>query len=147
MTTEVALRDYQQEIFSQLSGFATQGKKNLLVRAPTGAGKTIIAAEIIKRANAKGNRVLFVTHRLVLARQSLDTFRSFGIDCGLLGGGERSDAPCVVAMLQTIGREDSDVDISGFSVILIDEVHYGWDSAMIGRVLAKANKEANDVPA
>ena len=54
------LRLYQLDLIERLD--ATPEQRELLV-APTGSGKTVIAAEIIRRAIARGERVLFLAHR------------------------------------------------------------------------------------
>ena len=55
-----------------------------MVQAPTGAGKTVLAASIVTRALAKGNRVLFV---MPLVEQTVAAFNVQGIDAvGVLQG-------------------------------------------------------------
>ena len=47
--------------------------------APTGFGKTVVAAKIITGCNDKGMRVLFVVPRISLIEQTERAFRAHGI--------------------------------------------------------------------
>jgi DNA repair protein RadD len=53
------LRDYQQDAIEALRASLASGKKRPVVQMPTGAGKTICAAEIVRMARLKGNSVIF----------------------------------------------------------------------------------------
>ena len=44
------LRPYQLDLIAELDRAIAEGKRRLIVVAPTGAGKTVIAAAIIKAA-------------------------------------------------------------------------------------------------
>ena len=52
------LRPYQLDVISQCRQRLLSGVSKICLVAPTGAGKTIIAAEIICNAVANGKRVL-----------------------------------------------------------------------------------------
>ena len=79
------LRDYQEAAVTAALSFLTN-KANPLVVAPTGAGKTVIASEIIRRWQEKnGNRrCFFVAHRTELIEQAEATMRSFGLNATAL---------------------------------------------------------------
>ena len=47
MTPE--LRRYQHEVIEKFTAAVKSGDRKILMVAPTGSGKTVIAAEIIKR--------------------------------------------------------------------------------------------------
>ena len=59
------LRDYQAAAVEQIE----RAIKALYV-LPTGGGKTVIATGIIERAVARGERVLMLTHRREILRQT-----------------------------------------------------------------------------
>jgi len=102
---ELVLRDYQQDAADQLRrAFGWAGKRRPLLQAPTGAGKTVIAAYIAKGAIAKGNRVLFVAPFLELLTQTKATFEKFGIRCSIFHGDHELDpsAPVMSATAQPI---------------------------------------------
>jgi superfamily II DNA or RNA helicase len=44
------LRPYQADVISELHRVISSGKRRVILVAPTGAGKTVIAAAIIKAA-------------------------------------------------------------------------------------------------
>ena len=120
------LRPYQQDILSKVRGHVAEGKKRILVFAATGAGKTIMAHDIIAGALRRQNRVLFTAHRIQLAEQSAEKFKNF--DMGYVQGSSKdSSKPLTVGTLQTI----MNTDIVTPNVIIIDEVHYGFESNMI----------------
>jgi superfamily II DNA or RNA helicase len=45
------LRQYQRELITELDRVIAEGKQRIIVVAPTGAGKTVIAAAIIKASS------------------------------------------------------------------------------------------------
>lgn len=49
------LRKYQTDAIDKIRHCFRQGKRNILLQASCGAGKTIIAAEIASASIAKGN--------------------------------------------------------------------------------------------
>ena len=56
---------------------------NVLVTAPTGAGKTIIAERGIEEYLDKGNRVIYTTPIKALSNQKYHDFMSSGFETGL----------------------------------------------------------------
>jgi DNA repair protein RadD len=44
------LRPYQAEVVAEIGRLIASGQRRIILVAPTGAGKTIIAAELIKAA-------------------------------------------------------------------------------------------------
>ena len=61
------LRSWQQKIIDEYPSIIKQNKRFIL-KAPTGAGKTILASEIVERFN-KEKKILVLCHRLVLLEQ------------------------------------------------------------------------------
>ena len=76
------LRLYQHSVIAALE--ACREPHRLLV-APTGSGKTIIAAEIIRK---EPGRVLFLVHRRELVFQARDKLADIGIESGVILSGE-----------------------------------------------------------
>ena len=61
------LRTWQQEIIDKFPLIIKQHRRFIL-KAPTGAGKTVLASEIIDRFYA-GKKIVVLCHRLVLLEQ------------------------------------------------------------------------------
>ena len=61
------LRSWQQKIIDEYPSIIKQNKRFIL-KAPTGAGKTILASEIVERFY-KEKKILVLCHRLVLLEQ------------------------------------------------------------------------------
>jgi superfamily II DNA or RNA helicase len=56
-----------------------------MLQLPTGAGKTVIAANIIRRARAKGKRVAFAVSALSLIDQTVAAFEAEGTVSDMAG--------------------------------------------------------------
>ena len=74
------LRDYQEAAVSAAVEHLAK-QVNPLIIAPTGAGKTVIACEVMRRWQAAnpGKPCFFVAHRMELLTQAEDKMREFGI--------------------------------------------------------------------
>ena len=93
------LRPYQFRACEQARRVARAGARAICIVGPCGLGKTAIACELARTANAKGSRLLFLVHRHELAEQArarltvpavVTTIQS------LLASGERPPAEVVV---------------------------------------------------
>ena len=91
------LRDYQVRLVEQAE--ATTDRALLVL--PTGGGKTVVAAAIIERAAEVGRRVLVITHRREILRQ---TSLKVPLDHGLIQSGLNVDPQfsIQIASVQTL---------------------------------------------
>ena len=64
------LRPYQVEAVDGVRQHIRSGRRRVLLVAPTGAGKTVIATHIVHASTSLGNRVLFLAHRRELIVQA-----------------------------------------------------------------------------
>src|SRR5262245_43727761 len=64
------LRPYQLEVLEQIEQAIAAGQRRILVVLPTGAGKTVCAADIIRRFNERGLFSLFLAHRREIIAQT-----------------------------------------------------------------------------
>ena len=117
------LRDYQQTAIDRLKDALLKGAKRPVVQAPTGAGKTVIAAAIVNMARQKDKRVLFCVPALSLIDQTVERFRSSAIfDVGVIQGQhELTDGtqPVQVCSIQTLARRS----IPKVDLVIVDECH------------------------
>lgn len=97
------LRDYQLRAIEMLRANI---RNRPLLALPTGAGKTSVAAEIIRSATSKGRRCVFLVHRRELVDQAVDRLAQFDVRAGriLAGHPERLERPVQVASIPTLIR-------------------------------------------
>jgi DNA repair protein RadD len=117
------LRPFQQKAIDELRGWIRASSKRLLLVAPTGAGKTTIAAAMIHSAIAKGSKILFLAHRKELIDQASTRLDGLGVDHGIIMANhwrDRSHLPVQVASVQTVIRRDLPFIPD---IVIIDEAH------------------------
>ena len=117
------LRSYQLDAIDNLRTSLQGGKKRPVISLPTGAGKTIIAAAIIRMAREKHKRVAFVVPSLTLIDQTVARFESNGIwEIGVMQAmHEMTDPnmPVQVCSIQTLARRK----VPGVDLVIVDECH------------------------
>jgi superfamily II DNA or RNA helicase/transposase len=125
------LRDYELDWIKRINA---SKQRRILVVGPTGSGKTIVAAELIRRAIKQGGSILFIVHRRELLRQAVQRLFDHGVpweDIGAIIGGkhakadaetfeENPGAPVQVASIQTLVRRK----MPKASYVFIDEAHH-----------------------
>ena len=121
------LREYQLELIESLRGKLKEGKKRLVMSAPTGAGKTVMFTFMVSQHLKKGGRVLVFTHRRELLKQAGGTFGKFQLEPELITANGKPDLskPLHVAMVETFNRriEQYREFINTKTLIIIDECH------------------------
>lgn len=117
------LRAYQRAVIEKLRLSLAGGKRRPVIQAPTGAGKTVIAAELVNMARKKGKKVIFAVPALSLINQTIERFTQNGIfDVAVMQGAhELTDAsqPVQVCSVQTLARRE----IPLVDLVIIDECH------------------------
>lgn len=113
------LRHYQLRAIEAARNETRRGIKRMMIYAPTGAGKTVIAEAIINSAIAKGKRVAFIANRIDLVRQT--SRRLSRISHGVIQGENTYgiDRSLVVCSIQTVARRG----LPMVDLIVIDEAH------------------------
>jgi len=81
---QIQLRDYQAEAIDALRDGIRQGMRQQVLVAPTGAGKTVIAASLLREADRKGSYSLFLVDRVSLVDQTSATLDDYGIHHGVI---------------------------------------------------------------
>lgn len=124
----ITLRPYQTDIIEQ----CISSKEDTLIQAPTGSGKTVMAKEIATHEIANGGKVLIIVPKLALLDQVIETFNS--MNPATIHGKLDYDPShnLFVSTVQTAHKRDL-----GFepTLILIDEIHYGFHGKMIKELL------------
>ncbi|NJB69964.1 superfamily II DNA or RNA helicase [Saonia flava] len=104
---------------------------HLLYQLPTGGGKTVIFSEMVRQYLKHHNKkVLVMTHRVELCRQTSEMLTSFGVINKVVNStanlDDQNDYVCFVAMVETLNNRLNDdmLDISDIGLVIIDEAHY-----------------------
>ena len=121
------LRLYQKKSIQDIRNAFIKSKRKILLVAPTGSGKTVVASEMIRRVVQGGKSCLFVAHRRELIMQCSNKLHDFGVNHGVLMADKSPNplASCQVASIQTFtARVDRDDFIKpNADLIIIDEAH------------------------
>lgn len=125
------LRTYQEKAIVELRDHIKYGLTKIIMALPTGGGKSIIFGQIIKNALEKDKTVLWLVHRRNLVYQMRDVLKEFGIECGFIMAGNKSNTklPAQLCTVQTLSRR-LQIDAAGYNrffidadLVLIDEGH------------------------
>jgi DNA repair protein RadD len=120
------LREYQWRTKERLRAEYAAGKRSVVCVLPTGAGKTVVASEIVRSSVQRGNQVLFLVHREELLGQSVRKLESAGItNLRIIRAGEdlgSRSAPVAVASIPTLTRWTDRLPVAQF--VIIDEAHH-----------------------
>lgn len=86
------LRPYQLDAIQAAGDAIRRGVRNILIVAPTGAGKTVIGSHILNRVALKNNYGLFFAHRREIIYQTSEKLDHFDCPHGIYMAGERVSA-------------------------------------------------------
>ena len=143
----IELRDYQQELLSQMHrALAGTPVARIMLQLPTGGGKTRIAGELLSSWLKDGRKAVWLTHRKELATQTEGMLREAGVKATAdMQWTSRTNAPTllngvVILMAQTVSRRNARANVwDGYNrndLMIIDEAHHatadGWARAMKG---------------
>jgi len=118
----IALRPYQQRAVDEARDALRAGKRRILICAPTGSGKTVIASHLLQSCVQKGRRATFVVDRVNLIEQTSAMLDGYKIAHGVIQASHvrrQMYQRVQVCSVQTLQRRQwpiSDLDI-------FDEAH------------------------
>lgn len=116
------LRPYQKEAVASAVQHFRQQKTPGVIVLPTGAGKSLVIAELARIA--KGN-VLVLAHVKELVEQNHQKFESYGTKAGIYSAGlSRKDTnqKVIFGSIQSVARAQESF-FKEFSILIIDECH------------------------
>ena len=124
----IQLRPDQEDVRTKLR-VALRSHSSVLAFAPTGFGKTVLAAALIKLIFERGKRVIFCVHRVDLIVQTAKTFEKFGIPFSYIAAGyhfnqyHRIFIASIATLKNRLGKITADY-------VMVDEAHLscasGW---------------------
>lgn len=122
------LRPYQKDIVDR----ANKSTRNVLIQAPTGAGKTFIAQNIVQHNKSKNKRSLFLAPKLNLLDQTAKAFAD--LNPQVIHGSNKKELDknsyAFVSTIQTMSRRPELLESMKFDYIILDEMHYGAKGKM-----------------
>lgn len=118
------LRDYQRRDLERLRDAFRHSATGVLYQAPTGSGKTVLFAEIVRGAVRKNPPVWIIVHRQELADQCSRALTALDLPHGYLAAGRAFalDAPALVASVQSLMRRLGRLPPP--RLIVLDEAHH-----------------------
>jgi DNA repair protein RadD len=124
-------RPYQSRAIQALRDHYRRGKLRILLVAPTGAGKTVIIASIIRTSSVP---VLFLAHRMELIDQCVEELRKVSItNVGVIRGNDKRENPSAtvqVASISTLTRRNK----PPAGIVIIDEAHRAMSDSYLNLI-------------
>jgi DNA repair protein RadD len=122
MRSMYKLRPYQQEAVDRTLNYFRKRRNPAVLVLPTGAGKSLVIAELAKIA--KG-RVLVLAHVKELVEQNHLKYESYGLHAGIYSAGlnqKDSEQKVIFGSIQSVAKAN-DAFFSNFTLLVIDECH------------------------
>jgi superfamily II DNA or RNA helicase len=117
------LTEQQRDLLDEIRRAKDAGQRRITVQAPTGFGKTIVAANIAKEIQAAGKRMIFTVPMLSLIDQTVERFYAEGVrDVGVIQANHiltNYARHIQIASIETLRRRE----IPQADLVLIDEAH------------------------
>ena len=123
------LRPYQIAAIERLNATRAASRRCVLMAAPCGGGKTVIASAIVHDATVSGMRSMFMVHRRELVHQANRKLFQHGIDAGIIAAGfsPGPQVPVQVASIATLHARairTSTIELPPADLIIVDEAHH-----------------------
>jgi len=120
--SKLTLRPYQQEAVSACVKYFRKSSNAAVIVLPTGAGKSLVIAELAAIAN---RRVLVLAHVKELVEQNQQKFALYGLESSVFSAGlkqKNSTAKVVFASIQSVVRNLNHFK-EQYSLVIVDECH------------------------
>ena len=140
----IELRDYQEDLLTRVQSELRPDKARVMMQLPTGGGKTVIAAHLLKNWLTPGRNSVWLTHRKELVNQTRKMLSDAGIAV-YPGDGWATGTPApminggvIILMAQTVSRRIARAGVwknyAADDLMIIDEAHHatakGWERAV-----------------
>ena len=116
------LRDYQQQAVNNVVKFFQKKHEPAVIVLPTGAGKSLVIAELARIANG---RVLVLAHVKELVEQNYEKYKSYELSAGIFSASLKKkdwEQKAIFGSVQSVARAPDDF-FNNFSLLVIDECH------------------------
>ena len=123
----ISLYPDQTDLYERIRVSLLARHRAPLAVAPCGFGKTVLFCELTHRTNAKGNRVVILSHREELVEQISNTLTLSDTRHSFIAAGRPYDpsAMCWVASVMTLNKRiERGVQLTPPQFIIIDEGHH-----------------------
>lgn len=120
---EITLRQYQIDAVEALREGVRSGHRSQVLCAPTGAGKTLVAAHLMDEARKKNTKVAFVVDRVSLVDQTSAVLDDYGIAHGVIQANHwrrQHWEPIQICSAQTLEKRGFFPDLK---MLVVDEAH------------------------
>ena len=117
------LRPYQDQALNEIRAHYALGRKKVLLKLPTGAGKTLIFCKVLKSVHAKGLKAIMVVRGKALVDQASQRLEREGVPHGVQQAGHwraMPDEAIQICSIDTLYRRKI---IPDAHLIVIDECH------------------------
>lgn len=136
MNTPFKLRPYQQEAVDATLSHFRQSDESAVIVLPTGAGKSLVIAELARLARRK---ILVLTHVKELVEQNHAKYESYGLTAGIFSAGlkrKERQHQVTFASVQSVSA-NLDQFRDEYSLVIIDECHRvsGEDTSQYQRII------------
>jgi len=116
------LRTYQQQAVDSTLDYFRKKRSPAVIVLPTGAGKSLVIAELAKIARG---RVLALAHVKELVEQNHLKYESYGLQAGIYSAGlnqKDSTRKVIFGSIQSVAKANDDF-FKDFTLLVIDECH------------------------
>ena len=116
------LRPYQQQAVDKVVSYFRNSDDAALLVLPTGAGKSLVIAELARIAHG---RILVLAHVKELVEQNCSKYESYGHKASIFAAGlgrKEADSQVIFGSVQSVVR-NLDAFADTFSLLVIDECH------------------------
>lgn len=116
------LRNYQRDAVRATIEHFRKSDESAVIVLPTGAGKSLVIAELARLAKRK---ILVLAHVKELVEQNHEKYESYGLKASIYSAGlkqKNTDQQVTFASIQSVSR-NLDAFSESYSLVIIDECH------------------------